>query len=246
MYKISDFAKMAGISQSKVRFYEKNGLLKVRKDTNGYRYFTRWDAFRVNAFRVLLQYGFTVEKAISMLDERQSDEMFVKSLEEKKEDLKVQIELMKCRQEILEKVIMNLKENCESKFEIMEKDDYIYVLASNGIDFSVSSQNEEVLAQFGELLSMTSYARIILKDELINRNSVINPSYTFAIPKTREIYLGKYDKSKTQLLKLGKCIRYSRKKTREESQKIESFNELFDYLEKNNYEMFNTDHNIKA
>jgi DNA-binding transcriptional MerR regulator len=237
MYKISDFAKMTGISQSKVRFYEKNGLLKVRKDTNEYRYFTRWDAFRVNAFRVLLQYGFTVEQAVRMLDERQSDEMFINSLAEKREELKLQIELMNCRKEVLDKVINYLKEDYDSRFEVTEKDDYIYVLASNGIDFSISSKNEELLAQFADLLSITSYARIILKDELINKNSIINPSYTFAIPKSRENYLGKYEKSKTKLLKLGKCIKYYRKETREESQKIESFNELFNYLEKNKYEI---------
>ncbi|MEA5094854.1 MerR family transcriptional regulator [Sedimentibacter saalensis] len=105
MYKISEFAKMSGLPQSKVRFYEKNGLLKVRKDINGYRYFTRWDAFRVNAFRVLLQYGFTVEKAISMLDERQSGELFVNSLEDKKEELQKQIDLMHSRMKKLEAVI---------------------------------------------------------------------------------------------------------------------------------------------
>lgn len=237
MYKISDFAKMTGISQSKVRFYEKNGLLKVRKDTNNYRYFTRWDAFRVNAFRVLLRYGFTVEQAVKMLDERQSDEIFINSLEEKREELKLQIELINSSKEILDHVISYIKEDYDNKFEIVEKEDFINVLASNGTDFSISAENEELLAHCADLLSITSYARIISKDELINKNQIINPSYTFAIPKSKQVYLGEYDKSKTILLKLGKCIRYYRRSTREYSQKIESFNPLFDYLEKNNYQI---------
>ncbi|MEL7606160.1 MerR family transcriptional regulator [Sedimentibacter saalensis] len=237
MYKISEFAKMSGLPQSKVRFYEKNGLLKVRKDINGYRYFTRWDAFRVNAFRVLLQYGFTVEKAISMLDERQSGELFVNSLEDKKEELQKQIDLMHSRMKKLEAVISLLKEGYENKFEIVDMEDYLYVLASNGIDFGISVENGNVIAQFAELLSITSYARIIMMDELLNRNVTINPSYASAIPISREHLLGKYDKSKVKKLKLGKCIRYYRNETREGSEKLDSFNELFNFLEKNNYKI---------
>lgn len=237
MYKISEFAKMSGLPQSKIRFYEKNGLLKVRKDINGYRYFTRWDAFRVNAFRVLLQYGFTVEKAISMLDERQSGELFVNSLEDKKEELQKQIDLMHSRMKKLETVISLLKEGYENKFEIVEMEDYIYVLASNGIDFGISVKNGKVIAQFAELLSITSYARIILMDELLSKKEVINPSYSNAIPISKEHLLGKYDKSKVNRIKLGKCIRYYRSETREGSEKIESFNELFNFLEENNYEI---------
>lgn len=237
MYKISDFAKMTGISQSKVRFYEKNGLLKVRKDTNNYRYFTRWDAFRVNAFRVLLQYGFTVEQAVKMLDDRQSDEVFINSLEEKREELELQIQLMNSRKEVLNHVISYIKDDYDNKFEIVEKEDFIYVLASNGTDFRISSENDEVLARFADLLSITSYARIISKNELIYKTPYINPSYTFAIPKSKEVYLGEYDRSKTVLLKLGKCIRYFRRITRENSQRIESFDPLYDYLEKNNYQI---------
>lgn len=237
MYKISDFAKMTGISQSKVRFYEKNGLLKVRKDTNNYRYFTRWDAFRVNAFRVLLRYGFTVEQAVKMLDERQSDGQFIKSLEEKREELKLEIELINSRKEILDDVITYIKEDYDNKFEVVDKEDFIVVFASRGTDFHISSENEEVLALFADLLSITSYARVISKDELINKNQIVNPSYAFAIPKSKEIYLGEYDRSKTRLIKLGRCVKYYRRSTREYSQKIESFDPLFDYLEKNKFQI---------
>jgi len=235
MYKISEFAKMTGLSQSKIRFYEKNKLLHVRKDVNGYRYFTRWDAFRVNAFRILLQYGFTVEKAINMLDERQSGDLFINSLENKKDELLKQIEIMKCRVNKLDSVITLLKEGYENNFEIVDMEDYLYVLASNGIDFSISAKNEKTIAQFGELLSVTSYARIIMMDELIGDNEVINPSYTFAIPISKEIFLGQYDKSQVNRLKLGKCIRYYRKETRENSEKLESFNEIFNFMKINNY-----------
>jgi len=235
MYKISEFAKMTGLSQSKIRFYEKNKLLHVRKDVNGYRYFTRWDAFRLNAFRILLQYGFTVENATNMLDERQSGDLFINSLENKKNELLKQIEIMNCRVNKLDRVITLLKEGCENNFKIVNMEDYLYVLASNGIDFSISVKNEKTIAQFGELLSVTSYARIIMMDELLGDNEVINPSYTFAMPMSKEPFLGQYDKSQVNLLKLGKCIQYYRKETRKSSERVESFNELFHFMKINNY-----------
>ena len=64
MYRIKEFAAMTGLPPSKIRFYEKHGLLSALRDDNGYRVFSPEDAFRSNAFRVLLQYGFTVERAV--------------------------------------------------------------------------------------------------------------------------------------------------------------------------------------
>lgn len=57
-YYIREFSNMTGLPQSKIRYYEKIGLFKVKRMKNGYRWFSPEDAFRVNAFRCLLQYGF--------------------------------------------------------------------------------------------------------------------------------------------------------------------------------------------
>jgi DNA-binding transcriptional MerR regulator len=237
MYKISEFAKMVGLPQSKIRFYEKYGLLHVHKDKNGYRYFTCHDAFRVNAFRVLLQYDFTVEKAIQMLDDNQSGEKFINSLENHRQELQTQIEIMSNRIMKINKVISLLKEGYRNKFEVTEMEDFIYVIASNGTDFSISMKNAEIIEQFAELLSITSCARIIKKEELIQRKDLISPSYASVIPISKESYLGHYDKSKVGRLVLGKCIRFYRKKTREESAKLESFNELFNFMNENSYNL---------
>lgn len=82
MYRIKEFAAMTGLPPSKIRFYEKHGLLATRREENGYRVFSPEDAFRANAFRVLLQYGFTVEQAVAMLDAEQGTEEFKRSLED--------------------------------------------------------------------------------------------------------------------------------------------------------------------
>ena len=82
MYRIKEFAAMTGLPPSKIRFYEKHGLLATRREENGYRVFSPEDAFRANAFRVLLQYGFTVEQAVAMLDAEQGTDDFKRSLED--------------------------------------------------------------------------------------------------------------------------------------------------------------------
>ncbi|MBF7096449.1 MerR family transcriptional regulator [Alkalibacter mobilis] len=234
MYKISEFAQMTGLAPSKIRFYEKNGLLKVRKDNSGYRYFTAKDAFRVNAFRVLLQYGFTVEMSIEMLDEKQSEVWFVENLKLQTEEIKKEIELCTCRLDRLNNVINLLEGGSDSKLEIIFMPDFLLVYASDGLDFSISKKNERTLSKFADLLSLTSYARIFKKEEFLNQKTKLHPSYAFAIQALKEEYLGDYDKNQVEYLSLGRCVRYLRKTNRKNSEKAHSFEELFDFLEKHN------------
>ena len=45
-YYIREFSNMTGLPQSKIRYYEKIGLFKVKRMKNGYRWFSPEDAFR--------------------------------------------------------------------------------------------------------------------------------------------------------------------------------------------------------
>jgi len=234
MYKISEFAKMTGMSQSKVRFYEKKGLLRVRKDENGYRYFTPQDAFRVNAFRVLLQYGFTIEKAIQVIDEKQSGEQFIQTLKEHKQGIINEVELMKGRIAKLEQVIFLLENGYENRIEVTEAEDFLYVYASQGMDFSISNENAEEFARFTDLMPISSNARILKTADLLSGKERILPSYVCGLPASKEKLLGDYDKSKVNRMEMGKCIRFYRQKTREESTKIESFTDLVEFVQQNN------------
>ena len=65
MYRMKEFSAMTGLPQSKIRFYEKHGLILSDRQENGYRVFTPEDAFKSNAFRVLLQYGFSIDEAVA-------------------------------------------------------------------------------------------------------------------------------------------------------------------------------------
>ncbi|SMP50645.1 MerR family transcriptional regulator [Anoxynatronum buryatiense] len=232
MYRISHFAKMVGLPQSKIRFYEKNGLLDVHRDENGYRYFTPGDAFRINAFRVLTQYGFTVEQAVGLIDQRQSSESFIQSLEKQRNHLHHQIQLMNKRYETTDRVIKLLQAGMENPMVLEEVEDHLYVLASVGLDFSISDETEKALQQLAELLPITAYARIIHRDDLLSSHPAINPSYSLALPVSKAGMLGEHTRAHVRRLTMGTCVRYYREKTRQESAQKESFRDLFNFLEK--------------
>jgi len=249
-YKISEFSAMVGLPQSKIRFYEKYGLFDGKRHENGYRYFTPEDAFRVNAFRTLLQYGFTVEQAIQMLDEKQSEEVFLRSLENQKRHLNRECQLLTYRLQRLEYAMALIKSESGSDFQVVDQEDYLYVHASYGRDFTISVENEDLIARFVEVLSISSYARLIPLADFDNDSEQINPSYITAIPlnEASRLELDDFDAAaglpeqksvpadpRLHRLKLGKCLRFHRHATREQSVRKETFREPFAYLAEHGY-----------
>lgn len=229
MYKMQEFCNMVGLPKSKVRFYEKYGLFQEKRTENGYRYFTHEDAFRVNAFLVLLQYGFTVERSIQMLDEAQADETFIRSLEEQRAKLKREMEMLDYRVRRLDGALRCIRAQGEERFSIGTVDDYLYCRASYGLDFSPSTANAETLAKFYDLLSVTCCARIISLEELLGSSPEVHPSYIIAIPEPCASLLGEYDPNHVQRISLGRCLIYTRTKNRSESVRRESFRPILDY-----------------
>lgn len=236
-YKISEFAAMVGLPQSKIRFYEKYGLFDGKRSENGYRYYTPEDAFRVNAFRMLLQYGFTVEQAIEMLDQKQSGEVFLCSLKKQKRCLNQEMQLLSYRLERLDYAMRMINSELSSNFEVTDLEDYLYIHASYGRDFSVSVENADVIAQFVELLSITSYTRIISREDFLDEKDSVNPSYVTAIPFGEAYRLADAKDPRLRRLKLGKCLRFRRRATRAESVKKATFKEALAYLEDHGYQV---------
>lgn len=238
MYRISEFSAMTGLSPSKIRFYEKHGLFVSKRQENNYRVYTPEDAFRANAFRVLLQYGFTVEQAVEMLDAKQGDSEFQNSLEGQHEDLLRQIDLLNYRRARIESALDLIKSKPSKNFDIVDISDQLYVAASSGADFSISVENEKEIAFFYDLLSVTNCARIIRKDDFKDDRDTIDPSYVVCMPIHEKYRLATdLDKDKIQLLTMGKCLRFTRYLTRTESIKKENFDDMFHYLEDHGYHL---------
>lgn len=237
MYRIKEFAAMTGLPPSKIRFYEKHGLLTTNRQENGYRAFSADDAFRSNAFRVLLQYGFTVEQAVSMLDDEQGTDDFKRSLEAQQVKLSHEADLLRYRLAKIESAIELINGEGWAAYTLMDVPDQLYVNASIGRDFSVSVDNEREIALFYELLSITSCARIIAKQDFQQESDTIDPSYVISMPESEEHRLEGLDLSRIKHLCLGKCIRFRRRVTRSESVCKDTFADLFVYLNDHGYEL---------
>ena len=238
-YKISDFAAMVGMPQSKVRYYEKVGLFEGKRQENGYRWYTPEDAFRANSFRVLLQYGCSLEQAVRMLDERQTGEAFFRSLEEQRIELQHQADLIRYRQNRLDYIMNLIQSEPGEKFEIADIEDYIYVRASHGRDFSVSVENAAELAEFADMLSISTFARIIHRSDFESAEDFVDPSYVHLLPKQESFRLKNPKSPRIERLKMGKCLRYQRQKTREESVQKTTFEPMFAWLKDHGYRMRN-------
>ncbi len=228
-YRIGEFAAMTGMSASRIRFYEKQGLFGGAKEGNGYRYFTPQDAFRANAFRVLLQYGFSVDLAIEMIDSRQQSDEFRCSLVAQRQALERQAELLRYRQariaQALELLDLPDPENLPlaSRFEVVDMEDWLYVEASHGSDFSVSQENAETIAHFYEMLHVSSCIRVIPMADLVGEGPTVSPNYA---PE---------DLPHVRRLVMGKCLAARRMLTRAQSLRRESYAPALEFLSQRGY-----------
>ncbi|MEC4271898.1 MerR family transcriptional regulator [Adlercreutzia sp. R25] len=228
---MKQFAAMTGMTQSKIRFYEKHGLVLSDRTENGYRVFTPEDAFRSNAFRILLQYGFSISEAVAMLDAKQDTAEFRESLQEQRQKLERERILLDYRQRRIESVLDVLETDGKVDFKIVHIPDQLYVNASYGRDFTVSMENEKVLAEYYDLLSITSCARIISRDNLLDDSPAVDPDYINTLSVEEQHFLSDYAQEHVKRLELGRCLRFRRMVTREESIQKETFDNLFEYLE---------------
>lgn len=238
-YKIGEFAAMTGMSQSKVRFYGRAGLFPVRKHPNGYRYYTVDDSSRANIFRVLLQYGFTVEQAIDMLNVAQGDDEFIDVLRGQRDHLLKEAELLERRLERIDETLGILEDEPSAGFEVVDFADQLCVRASHGLDFSDALTNEKTVARFNELLGVANYARIYTRAALEDGEQTIVPNYTMAMPSSEAGRLGDDEDVWKGVVRksMGKCLRFKRRLTREQSMERSSFDPMFSWLDDHGYRL---------
>lgn len=244
-YTIGTFAAMVGLPQSKVRFYERSGLLPIRRLENGYRYFLPEDAFRMNEFRVLRSYGFSVEEAVQLLEENQSKEAFRQALKAQRKRLFDEQERLKNRITNIERTLDLIKtsdrltdspgelEQC-SRFSIVDCPDYLFVRASHGRDFSISVRNAQALAEFVALMPQTRYLRIIRR-ACFESEGDVDPDYIVGLPVTERWRIENSPEDQLELIKMGRCLCFLRRESRTTSVHKETYAPVFTYLREHGY-----------
>jgi DNA-binding transcriptional MerR regulator len=66
--RISDLAAEAGVTVKAVRYYESQGLLKPRREANGYRAYGAEDVIVVREVKALLSLGLTAEQTYPFIE----------------------------------------------------------------------------------------------------------------------------------------------------------------------------------
>ncbi|CAM3820580.1 MerR family transcriptional regulator [Parendozoicomonas haliclonae] len=70
MYRISELAEQVGLSRTALLYYEKQGLIKGRRQSNGYRIYSDHDVQRLRLVQNLLAGGLTLKECKACLDAR--------------------------------------------------------------------------------------------------------------------------------------------------------------------------------
>ena len=61
-YKIGEISRLYGIGTDSLRYYEELGILKPRRDQNGYRLYSLKDIYKLNVIRDLRLLDFSMEQ----------------------------------------------------------------------------------------------------------------------------------------------------------------------------------------
>lgn len=232
---IKEFSAMTGLSQSSIRFYEKRGLLQSPREDNGYRDFSPEDAFRMNAFRKLLSYNFSIDEAINYIDSPQATDAFLTSLASRKDDIEEQIEILRRRVDTITNALGYIEQReGDNVFSLTNAPDCLYIQASVKRDFSVSMKRQETIAEFYGLLGASQCMRIIKSHLVESEARTVIPNYIIGVRQTDAHLLSRNARQHARLLPLGPCVYWRREITRSEGTKGSSYEPLRRYLREHN------------
>ncbi|WP_263078014.1 MerR family transcriptional regulator [Endozoicomonas sp. Mp262] len=80
MYRISQLAKLAGLSRSTLLYYEKLGLIKARRSANGYRHFTPADLQQLKLLKQLQAGGLSLKESKDCIESQLNYNVLEKKL----------------------------------------------------------------------------------------------------------------------------------------------------------------------
>lgn len=89
-YKISDVAKILGVSSELVRYYERLGIIKPERSSNGYRKYTTRDINILTGSRKYIEMGFSLETIEFLLNHASLDDV-INALSDMEESLAKEI-----------------------------------------------------------------------------------------------------------------------------------------------------------
>ena len=147
-YKISDLAKILGVTTMTLRRYEKNGYISPERDTSDYRWYTQSDLLRISQIRILRKCGFTHSEIEKMYGASNEDIYAISK--NKLNEIDKEIERQKHLRHWLKDNIqlMDTLNNIGAGFMLMECPPVRYVLYSKGDEFFTEKERLKTIEDF--------------------------------------------------------------------------------------------------
>lgn len=108
-YKINEIARLYGIGVDSLRYYEKLGILKPRRDTNGYRLYNLKDMYKLNVIRDLRRLDFSMQQIKDYLEGQTVDHTLA-LLRQEQTLVQAQIQGLQTKARLLQRRIAALTE----------------------------------------------------------------------------------------------------------------------------------------
>ena len=157
-WRIGEVAKLLDLSTDALRYYEKEGLLRVAKDDgNGYRHYEYDELIRLMDIQFLRKMDVPVKDIRQIIRERELPEISV-VLKESSDEIAAKIEEMVRRQALLQQVIEQYRE-CEAKlgvFTLVDAPDFNFKLLGHAEE-SIFSVIEKIKVIDEDWLTSTRY-----------------------------------------------------------------------------------------
>lgn len=180
-YKISDLAKLLGVTTNTIRRYEKEGYLTPERDSSEYRWYQEYDISRIAIIRLYLKCGFSHSEIKEMLDSNSDNILDI--CDNRLYEIDAQIERLTYLRHWLKDNIQLMKtfEELKSNFIIRNCLGLKYVIYSEGGRLLDEKERIETIHQFMYSAPEVQLIRIFHLADLYNEKVIPYKGWTIKI-----------------------------------------------------------------
>ncbi|MGN1166962.1 MAG: MerR family transcriptional regulator [Lachnospiraceae bacterium] len=198
-YKISEISQLYGIGPDSLRYYERLGILKPKRDTNKYRLYSLKDIYKLNLIRDLRNLGFSMAQIKDYLDNQTIDNT-LDILYKESSFLKCQLQELKEKEELIKDRINTLtsSRNIESGYIRIKSlarrlfvRENAYITQDEEMDLIIKkllSKHEKKIHNFGN----QTIGAFLSEKDLLNGIPNRYDSVFFILDKETEEYDGEF------------------------------------------------------
>lgn len=233
-YSASKFCDMVGVPYSSLRYYERIGLLKPKKDeNNNYREYTPYDAFLLNRFKTYRSIGFEIKESLELIDNIDASRL-ISDLDNKQEEIRKEIFFLQEKDKAIEKIKNDIifANQGEDIFKIDYMEDRIFLPASRGNDFSASKF--EIFSKWVDLLPLTTYCKRVKYEDIWKYEDVQNDYGISMSINDIKLLEDKYLEN-AEIIRGGRCITFYSTKFTYPFINSDDIQNLLDFINKNKF-----------